>query len=143
MKILNIAIGIVIGAALVFGAMFLMENRQPPTVTTAELVQQAQEVVRGISVEEYKQMRNDNVEHILLDVREQSEWDAGHLEDDVFIPRGLLEFKVANEIPNKSSNIVVLCKSGGRAALAGQTLQELGYTNVSYIEGGYMEYIEQ
>lgn len=141
-KITQGIVGVIIGVALTMGVLAIIE-KSPSEYTATQLVERAREEVKAISVDEYKQMRADEVDHILLDVREQAEWDAGHIEDDLFIPRGLLEFKVADEITDKSTPIVVLCKVGGRAALAGQTLQIMGYTNVTYIDGGYEAYIKE
>lgn len=95
-----------------------------------------------ISCDEYRQMQDQNMEHILLDVREQDEYDAGHIENAIHIPRGVLEFQAAEKLPDKDATIVICCAKGGRAALAGQTLLEMGYKNISYLEGGYSGYCE-
>jgi len=87
-------------------------------------------------------MRENGDDHVLLDVREQEEWDTGHLESAVHIVRGFLEFKVEEAIPNKSQLIVICCAKGGRSALAAATLQKIGYVNVKYLEGGYSGYCE-
>lgn len=76
---------------------------------------------------------------VVLDVREPDEYHAGHIAGALNIPRGLLEFKMsgAPELGSRDLNILVYCKSGGRAALAAQTLQEMGYLSVSSIAGGF------
>lgn len=111
-------------------------------VNEKSLAQEAMENTPKISCDEYKKMQSEGVAHVLLDVREDDEWDAGHIEGAVHIPRGFLEFKVEEAIPEKSSVIVICCARGGRAALAGQTLKEMGYTDVRYLEGGYSGYCE-
>jgi len=75
----------------------------------------------------------------LIDTREESEYAAGHIDNAILIPRGTLEFKVGNtpELADKSKPILIYCRTGGRAALAAQTLQALGYTNVLSIAGGF------
>ncbi len=72
-----------------------------------------------------------------LDVREQDEHDAGTIPGAVFIPRGHLESQVENKIPSRDGEIVVYCAGGVRSAFAAKTLQELGYTNVVSMAGGF------
>jgi len=108
--------------------------------TPQELVAEAKKEVDSISCEEYNELRDGNMPHTLIDVREQDEWEAGHIEGAIHIPRGLIEFKIGEAVPDKDSLIVVQCASGGRAALCGQALKKIGYTNVKNLEGGYTEY---
>jgi rhodanese-related sulfurtransferase len=64
---------------------------------------------------------------------------AGHLDDAILLPRGVLEFKISGveELADKSAAVLIYCRTGGRAALATQTMQELGYNNVMSIAGGF------
>ncbi len=75
---------------------------------------------------------------ILIDVREESEFAAGHIPRAVHIPRGMLEFKMDNDptLAARNLRLVVYCKTSGRAALSCVALQELGYTSVCSIAGG-------
>ena len=75
---------------------------------------------------------------VLIDVREADEYMAGHLPGAVLIPRGMLEFKLSTtpQLMSRDLHIAVYCKTGGRAALAAQTLQEMGYLQVKSIAGG-------
>lgn len=98
--------------------------------------------IPAITCEEYKAMREKGEGHVLLDVREQDEWDAGHIEDAVHVPRGVLEFKVEEAIPKKDQLIILCCAKGSRAALAGETLKDMGYTNLRVLKGGYTEYCQ-
>lgn len=106
--------------------------------TAMDLVQAAKAAIQQISVSQAQQMLNDD-SSIALDVREAEEFDMGHIADAVLIPRGLLEFSVAShpDFQDKTRSVVVYCKSGGRSALATATLQQLGYTNVYSMIGGY------
>lgn len=75
----------------------------------------------------------------LIDTREESEFADGHIDDATLLPRGVLEFKL-NTIPalaDKSKAVLIYCRTGGRSALAAQTLQTLGYTNVLSLAGGF------
>lgn len=89
---------------------------------------------------------------VLIDVREPAEFDTGHIRGAANIPRGVLEFQVeahpavANVVDpalsQKEQPVLVYCRTGGRAALAACALQELGFRNVSSIEGGITAWID-
>lgn len=88
-----------------------------------------------ISQEEAKQMM-DNQEVILLDVREQNEFDAGHIPEAVLLPVGsITEATAAAVIPEMDSVVLVYCRSGNRSKTASEVLADLGYTNI-YEFGG-------
>ena len=88
-----------------------------------------------ISQEEAKEMM-DTQKVIILDVREQNEYDSGHIPDAVLLPVGTIdEDTAAAVIPEKDSTILVYCRSGNRSKTASSTLAELGYTNI-YEFGG-------
>lgn len=76
---------------------------------------------------------------VLIDVREGNEFREGHISGSINIPRGLLEFVLTTDdaLQDRSRRIVVYCKSSGRAALAAQTMQEMGYLHVRSIAGGF------
>jgi len=101
------------------------------------LVAEARKQITEISVEEAEKRIAEGA--VVLDVREPDEYRAGHLPQAINIPRGVLEIKVPGHenIPDTDTPICVYCGSGGRAALSAQRLQELGYTKVSSIEGGF------
>ncbi len=77
---------------------------------------------------------------VLLDVREQDEWDEGHIPGAVHVPRGNLESRVENAVPDRARRIVVYCAAGNRSAFAAKTLEELGYENVVSLVGGYTDW---
>ena len=90
---------------------------------------------RQISQEEAKEMM-DTQEVIILDVREQDEYDGGHIPGAVLLPVGTIaEDTAAAVIPEKDSTVLVYCRSGNRSKTASATLAELGYTEV-YEFGG-------
>ena len=111
-------------------------------VTTAkELVAKANEAVPRISPDEVRAMMGrDDV--LLVDVRDPSEVEkSGKLKGAVNVSRGMLEFRADPESPyhdknfSKDKSVVVYCASGGRSALSGQSLQQLGYTKVHNLGG--------
>ena len=72
-----------------------------------------------------------------LDVREQDEFEQGTIPGAIFIPRGHLESQIENRVPGHDTEIVVYCAGGTRSAFAAETLQDLGYTNVVSMAGGF------
>ena len=88
-----------------------------------------------ITQEEAKEMM-DTQEVIILDVREQDEYDSGHIPGAVLLPVGTIDEDTAAEvIPEKDSTVLVYCRSGNRSKTASSSLAELGYTNI-YEFGG-------
>ena len=74
---------------------------------------------------------------VFLDVREQDEHDAGTLPGSIHIPRGFLESQVESRIPDRAPPIVVYCAGGTRSAFAAETLEQLGYSDVASMAGGF------
>jgi molybdopterin/thiamine biosynthesis adenylyltransferase/rhodanese-related sulfurtransferase len=74
---------------------------------------------------------------ILIDVREKDEWSEGFIPGARWIPRGFLELRVEDQVPEPSSEIILYCAGGNRSALAARSLGELGYTNVKSMAGGF------
>ncbi len=106
--------------------------------TTMELVQAAKEMITEITAEQANEMLAQG-SSALLDVRELLEYEMGAIPNAHHISRGLLEFAIGHhpEFQDKDGAIIVYCKSGGRSALAAATLQQLGFSNVHSIIGGY------
>lgn len=97
--------------------------------------QQADAAYRQISQEEAKEMMGAG-DAVVLDVREQSEYDEGHIPGAVLLPVGSIdEDTAAAVIPEKSATVLVYCRSGNRSKTAAAALAELGYTDV-YEFGG-------
>ena len=95
----------------------------------------AGDAYQQITQEEAKEMM-DTQEVIILDVREQDEYDSGHIPGAVLLPVGTIDEATAAEvIPEKDSTVLVYCRSGNRSKTASSTLAELGYTNI-YEFGG-------
>lgn len=73
----------------------------------------------------------------LVDVREESEWNRGHLPGAEHLGKGIIERDVEEKIPDHSEKIVLYCGGGYRSALAADNLQKMGYTNVISMDGGF------
>ena len=108
------------------------------------LVAEALKVVKTITPEEAMKLDNENKCN-LIDIRDGAELQKlGSIENSFHIPRGLLEFSIHPESAYVQNNqldlnkeIVLFCAAGGRSALAAKTLKEMGFDNVSHIEGGF------
>jgi molybdopterin/thiamine biosynthesis adenylyltransferase len=74
---------------------------------------------------------------ILVDVREKNEWDEGYIPGALHIPRGFLELRVEEAIPDKSQKVVLYCAGGTRSMYAGLTLKQMGYEDVISMSGGF------
>jgi molybdopterin/thiamine biosynthesis adenylyltransferase/rhodanese-related sulfurtransferase len=77
---------------------------------------------------------------LVVDVREQDEWDEGHIPGAVHIPRGNLESRIERAAPDPGRPIVLYCSAGNRSAFAARTLDELGYEDVSSLAGGFTDW---
>lgn len=79
----------------------------------------------------------------LVDVREESEYAAGHLPGAVHIGKGVIERDIETKVPNPATPVVLYCGGGFRSALAADALQKMGYTNVISMDGGWRVWNEQ
>ncbi|MGC2175848.1 MAG: molybdopterin-synthase adenylyltransferase MoeB [Acidimicrobiales bacterium] len=82
-------------------------------------------------------------EYTLLDVREPDEYEQGALPNAIHVPRGQLEFSVEGRLPNKNAHIAVYCAGGTRSAFAAKTLQDLGFTDVVSMSGGFNKWKDE
>ena len=76
--------------------------------------------------------------YVFIDCRTEDEFKMGHVPGAMHIPRGVMEFKIDKKVPDKTANIVLYCKKGGRGCLATCTLCRMGYKNVKNMDGGWM-----
>ncbi len=116
-----------------------MDIKSPQT-----LINEASKEIKTISAKQALKMSNDKMCN-LIDLREEAELNnAGSIENSIHIPRGFLEFSlntnsplIQNEIIDMNKDIILFCAAGGRSALAAKTLKDMGFTNVSHVEGGF------
>ena len=88
-----------------------------------------------ITPEEAKKIMDSGKEHIILDTREQDEFDEGHIPNAILIPYAEIENKAEEMLPDKDKLILVYCRSGRRSKIASESLSKLGYTNVKEFGG--------
>ena len=89
----------------------------------------------NITAEEAKQIMDGEEGYIILDVREQDEYDAGHIPGAILIPYTQIKEKANEMLTDKDQLILVYCRSGRRSKIAAETLVELGYTNIKEFGG--------
>ena len=77
---------------------------------------------------------------VWIDVREADEWQEGHIPAARHVPRGFLESRIETTVPDKSAEVVLYCAAGNRSAFAAKTLEELGYTRVHSLIGGFTDW---
>jgi sulfur-carrier protein adenylyltransferase/sulfurtransferase len=105
-----------------------------------ELLSQVKAGVEEIDSPAAAALHDGDEPPVFLDVREPDEWDEGHIPGAVHIPRGNLESRVENAIPDRSRRVVVYCAVGNRSAFAAKTLEELGYEDAVSLAGGYVDW---
>ena len=88
-----------------------------------------------ITADEAKKIMDSGEEHIVLDTREQDEYDEGHIPKAILIPYTEIENKAEEMLPDKGKLILVYCRSGRRSKIAAESLAKLGYTNVKEFGG--------
>ena len=103
-----------------------------------KICEDARSRVRETDVAEVKRrMDSGDRRFALVDVREESEWAAGHIPGAVHLGKGVIERDVEQKFPDTSQEIVLYCGGGYRSALAADNLQKMGYTNVLSMDGGW------
>lgn len=106
------------------------------------IVNDAKTRVREVSVAETQQRRRENQDAILIDVREDHEWDAAHATGAIHLGKGIIERDIERTVPDKDTELILYCGGGYRSALASDALQKMGYTNVFSMAGGWKAWQE-
>ena len=101
-----------------------------------KLVTDAKTRVRECTVDDVRERIARSEPFVLVDVREESEFAAGHLPDAVHIGKGVIERDIEALVPELNTELVLYCGGGFRSALAADNLQKMGYTNVISMDGG-------
>jgi sulfur-carrier protein adenylyltransferase/sulfurtransferase len=104
-----------------------------------ELLQQVRSEISEIDATHARE-RIESGEPVVVDVREQDEWDEGHIAGAVHVPRGHLESRIERLAPDTSRPVVVYCSAGNRSAFAAKTLTDLGYEDVVSLAGGFTDW---
>jgi rhodanese-related sulfurtransferase len=101
------------------------------------LVNEAKPYVKEITVEQARERLKQNPQAILMDVREDREWEKEHAAEAVHLGKGILERDVEQAVPDQTREIIMYCGGGYRSVLTAQVAQKMGYRNVYSLMGGY------
>ncbi len=101
------------------------------------LVKDAKGRVKEIDIEGYKEMLTSGDGGVLVDVREDHEFAAGHVKGAVHLSKGIIERDVEAKYPEKDTRLVLYCGGGFRSALVADNLSKMGYTNAISLDGGW------
>lgn len=102
-----------------------------------ELLQKTKSEIVEISPEDTLRLIEDNADFVLIDVREKDEVAGGILPGAIHVPRGFLELRIEDAVPERARKVVLYCAGGNRSAFAAKTLRELGYRDVASMAGGF------
>jgi len=102
-----------------------------------KLVNEAKMRIREIAIDDARERLKKNSNAILLDVREDNEWNAGHAAEAKHLGKGILERDLENTFPDTNSEIIMYCGGGFRSAMTCDAAQRMGYKNVFSLAGGY------
>ena len=107
-----------------------------------KLVDGAKTRIQELNVPQMKLKLDRGDTFHLVDVREESEWSAGHLLGAIHLGKGIIERDIEDHISDLDAEIILYCGGGFRSALAADNLQIMGYTNVWSMDGGYRGWCE-
>ena len=111
-----------------------MAPNHPPRFIS--IVNDARSRIRETTVDEIKSRLDKGDKFVLVDVREDREFDADHIPGAVHLGKGIIERDIENAYPDLSTELILYCGGGFRSALAADNLQKMGYTNVISMDGG-------
>ena len=102
-----------------------------------KVVNDAKSRIKEVTVAETRDRLAANPNAKLIDVREDNEWDAAHASGAIHLGKGIIERDIEATVPDKSTETILYCGGGYRSALAADVLQNMGYTNVWSMAGGW------
>jgi rhodanese-related sulfurtransferase len=101
-----------------------------------KIVNDAKSRVKECTIDQMRTRQAAGEKFLVVDVREESEWAAGHIPGAIHLGKGVIERDIEAKIPDPSTPLVLYCGGGFRSALAADNLQKMGYTNVISMDGG-------
>jgi rhodanese-related sulfurtransferase len=106
------------------------------------IVNEARARVKEITIEQARQRLQQNPKAVLLDVREDSEWEKNHATQAVHLGKGVLERDIEKMCPDPNTEIIMYCGGGYRSVLTAEVAQRMGYRNVASLIGGYKALVQ-
>ena len=131
------------GRFLIIVIVFVSVNGWSDVKSKQEIKSEALAKAPHISTEQLSGYLSSKQDFVLLDVRTEEEYQAGHIQGAQWFPRGKLEYYIQERIEDPDSKIVLYCRTGGRSALATLTLKDMGYSNVVDLDGGFKEWVAE
>ncbi len=107
-----------------------------------KMVNEAKARIEQTDIEGYQRLRTAGEDHVLIDIREESEWAAGHAAGAVHIGKGIIERDIESKVPDKNATMVLYCGGGYRSALAADALRQMGYQRVISLDGGWRAWVK-
>ena len=107
-----------------------------------KIVNDAKSRIKEVTVAETRERLAENRAGLLIDVREDSEWNDAHAAGAIHLGKGIIERDIETTVPDKATELVLYCGGGYRSALAADVLQNMGYTNVWSMAGGWKAWKE-
>lgn len=107
-----------------------------------DLVNIAKQNINQLTVADVAKKLEKRVDFLLIDVREDREFEADHLPGAIHLGKGILERDIEKMISNKERELVLYCGGGFRSALAAESIQRMGYSNVWSMDGGYKGWVK-
>lgn len=101
------------------------------------IVNDAKSRVQEIDLPQYLALRSAGTPHLLVDVREDNEFAAGHVQGALHLGKGVIERDIETKVPDKATKLVLYCGGGFRSALVADNLQKMGYTDAISLDGGW------
>ena len=132
-KLLIFSLALLLGYGILAGCSAVKEPA--PDVPDEPKEETKKNEYKQITQSEAKALMDSETNYIILDTREQYEFDEGHIAGAILIPYTEIEAKAASALPDKDQLILVYCRSGRRSKIAAQSLADLGYTNVREFGG--------
>jgi rhodanese-related sulfurtransferase len=120
---------------------FTSMNAWSDVISKQEISAEAKSKAPHISSQQLAEYLSEKEDIVLLDIRTEAEYEAGHIQGAQWFPRGKLEYYIQERVKDANSKIVLYCRTGGRSALATLTLKEMGYTDVVDLQGGFKEWV--
>src|SRR5258707_7134515 len=107
-----------------------------------KIVNDAKSRINEVSVEDTRARIGADPNAVLIDVREDNEWNEAHAAAAIHLGKGIIERDIETAVPDKSTELILYCGGGYRSALAADALQKMGYTNVWSMAGGWKAWKE-
>lgn len=107
-----------------------------------KLVNDAKTRIKQTVPEEVKARLDKGEKLLLVDTREDNEWEKGHITGAIHLGKGIIERDIEEKIPDKRQEVILYCGGGFRSALSADNLQKMGYSNVVSMDGGWRKWKE-